>query len=62
MVNFLKSAIANPLVASITAFTFTTAVMAPPPAYAANINLNLPAINFGIIANLLSGFHYLKFY
>lgn len=27
MVNFLKSAITNPLVAGITAFTFTTAVM-----------------------------------
>jgi hypothetical protein len=50
MVNFLKPAIANPLVAGITAFAFTTAVMAPPPAYAANVNLDLAAINFGIKA------------
>lgn len=50
MVNFLKPTIANPLVAGITAFAFTTAVMAPPPAYAANVNLNLAAINFGIKA------------
>ena len=48
MVNFFKPAIANSLVAGITAFTFTTAVMAPPPAYAANINLDLAAINFEI--------------
>lgn len=48
MVNFLKPAIANPLVACITAFTFAAAVMAQPPAYAAGINLDLAAINFGI--------------
>jgi hypothetical protein len=49
VVNFLQPAIANPLVACITAFTFTTAVMAPPPAYAVGVNLDLAAINFGII-------------
>jgi hypothetical protein len=48
VVNFLKPAITNRLVAGITAFTFTTAVMAPPPAYAAGINLDVAAINFGI--------------
>ncbi len=48
MVNFLKPAIANHLVAGITAFTFATAVMALPPAYATGVNLDLAAINFGI--------------
>ena len=48
MVNFLKPAIANSLVAGITGFTFTTAVIALPPAYATNINLDIAAINFGI--------------
>jgi hypothetical protein len=48
VVNFLKPAIANRLVAGITAFTFAIAVMAPPPIYAAGVNLDLAAINFGV--------------
>lgn len=48
MVNFLKPSIANSLVAGITAFIFTTAVMAQTPAYAASVNLDLAAINLGI--------------
>ncbi len=48
MVNFLKPFITNHLVAGITAFTFTAAVMAPFPAYASGVNLDPAAINFGI--------------
>ena len=48
MVNFLKPAIANRLVAGFTAFTITTAIMAPHPSYATGVNLDPAAINFGI--------------
>ena len=48
MVNFLKPAIYNNLVAGLTAVAFTTAVMQPPPVYATGVNLDFGAINFGI--------------
>lgn len=48
MVNFLKPAIYNNLVAGITAVAFLTSVMHPPQVHAAGINLDLGAINFGI--------------
>lgn len=48
MVNFLKPAIYNNLVAGLTAVAFTTAVMQPPQLHAAGVNLDLNAINFGI--------------
>ena len=45
MVNFFKPAIFNNLVAGLTAFAFTTAVIYPPQVHAA---LDLGAINFGV--------------
>ncbi len=45
MVNFLKSTIPNSLVAGITAFTFTTAVMAPSPANAVAFVLAKDKVN-----------------
>jgi len=48
MVNFLKPAIYNNLVAGLTAVAFTTAVIQPHPAQAAGVNLDFGAINFGI--------------
>lgn len=48
MVNFLKPHLYNNLVACVTAVAFTTAIIAPPPVYAAGVNLDLRAINFGI--------------
>lgn len=50
MVNFFKPAIANNLVAGLTAIAFTTAVIAPPPCHAVGVNLDLGTINFGIKA------------
>lgn len=47
MANFFKPAIANNLVAALTAVAFTTAVIAPPQVHA-QVNLDLGAINFGI--------------
>lgn len=46
MANFLKSCFSNSMVACLTLTTFTSAVILPPPMYAANINLN--DINFGV--------------
>jgi len=48
MVNFLKPFIAHRLVAGITTAAFATAIMSPPPAYAAGVNLDFAAINFGV--------------
>ncbi|MBS4163003.1 Uncharacterized protein PRO82_000284 [Candidatus Protochlamydia amoebophila] len=48
MVNFFKPAIANNLVACLTAVAFTTGVMYPPQIHAVGVNLDLGAINFGI--------------
>lgn len=48
MVNFFKLAIANNLVAGLTAVTFTTAIITTPPCHAVGVNLDLKAINFGI--------------
>lgn len=48
MVNFLKPAIYNNMVAGLTAVAFTTAVMQPPQIHAAGVVLDLNAINFGI--------------
>ncbi len=48
MVNFFKLAIANNLVAGLTAITFTTAIIVTPPCHAVGANLDLKGINFGI--------------
>lgn len=48
MVNFFKPAIANNLVACLTAVAFTTGVMHPPQIHAVGVNLDLGTINFGI--------------
>lgn len=48
MVNFLNPHLYNNLVAGLTAVAFVTAVIQPPPVYAAGVNLDLGAINFGI--------------
>ena len=48
MVNFLKPHLFNNLVAGLTAVAFVTAVIQPPPVYAAGVNLDFNAIQFGI--------------
>lgn len=48
MVNFFKPAIANNLVACLTAVAFTAAVIKPPSCHAKEANLDIGAINFGI--------------
>jgi hypothetical protein len=48
VVNFFKPAIANNLVAGLTAVAFTTAIIAPPPCHAGGITFEIGAINFGI--------------
>lgn len=48
MVNFLKPHLYNNMVAGLTAVAFVTAVIQPPPVYAAGVNIDLGAINFGI--------------
>lgn len=48
MVNLFKPAVFNNLVAGFTAVAFTTAVTCPPQVYAAEVNLDLGAINLGV--------------
>ena len=48
MVYILKSKCCSTLVAYITTIAFTTVTLIPPPLMAANINLDLTTINFGI--------------
>jgi len=45
--NFLKLALTHNMVGIITAVAFTTAIIAPPPAYAAGANMNLNDLAFG---------------
>lgn len=48
MANFFKPAIFNNLVASLTTLTFATAVICPPEVRAANANMDVGTINFGV--------------
>lgn len=48
MANILQSRFTNIMVICLTTVAFTTATLTPPPLMAADVNLDLGAINFGI--------------
>lgn len=48
MVNFFKPAVTHNMVATITAIAFTTAIIAPPSAYADVANMNFNDLAFGV--------------
>lgn len=48
MVYILHSSIRNTMVACLTTVAFTTVILTPPPLMAANANIDLATINFGI--------------
>lgn len=48
MANIFQSHFRNIMVPCLTTVAFTTAKLTPPPLMAANFNINLNAINFGI--------------
>lgn len=48
MANFFKSALTHNMVGIITTVTFTTAIIAPHPAYADGTNMNLNDLAFGV--------------
>jgi hypothetical protein len=48
MGNLLQSCFTNHLVAGLTALTFTTVSLTPPPLMAIGVNIDIGAINFGI--------------
>lgn len=48
MANILQPRFSNTMVVCLTTVAFTTATLTPPPLMAADFNLDLNAINFGI--------------
>ena len=54
MANFFKPSVTHNMVGIITAVAFTTAIIAPPPAYAAGANMNINDLPICISSSILT--------